>query len=88
MIGVLQATMVEMDIFYPGFAKKLAAAGWDLDTACIETRSGHRIHVVDSDSRLGGELGGFSDGDTTGPKRLGVSTAMAEETYRESKKVV
>jgi hypothetical protein len=48
-LGIVRATMDEMDRTFPGFAERLVEMGWDVDTACIETSSGFRISILNPD---------------------------------------
>ncbi|KAI8185172.1 hypothetical protein K4K51_011960 [Colletotrichum sp. SAR 10_75] len=43
MLGHIQATMALADEKYEGYARRLSAAGWNLEVAVLETRSGSRI---------------------------------------------
>lgn len=61
-IGILRATMDEMNRSFPGFASKLATKGWDLKTACIETCSGYRITVMLGEGHPGTIIIGERDG--------------------------
>ena len=45
-MGLVQSTLAELGGFAE-MARQLAATGWDLDTACIETRSGYRCVVLE-----------------------------------------
>lgn len=45
-MGLVQSTLGELEGFAE-MAGRLAATGWDLDTACIETRSGYRCVVLE-----------------------------------------
>ncbi|KAF8245571.1 hypothetical protein K440DRAFT_634152 [Wilcoxina mikolae CBS 423.85] len=84
-IGLVQATMDEMGKKFADVAKRLAEKGWDLDTACIETRSGFRVAVLD-----GGKSYAVSSTDLRDkPVTDGVvSTTASDTAYREDKKVV
>jgi hypothetical protein len=48
-LGIVRATMDEMDRTFPGFAERLVEMGWDVNTACIETSSGFRISIMNPD---------------------------------------
>ncbi|KAJ0379600.1 hypothetical protein COL26b_002110 [Colletotrichum chrysophilum] len=52
MLGHIQATMALSDEKYEGYARRLSAAGWNLEVAVLETRSGSRImrEVDDEDT--------------------------------------
>ncbi|KAJ0273769.1 hypothetical protein CBS470a_012094 [Colletotrichum nupharicola] len=52
MLGHIQATMALADEKYEGYARRLSAAGWNLEVAVLETRSGSRImrEVDDEDT--------------------------------------
>jgi len=82
-IGLVQATMGEMEKTFADVAKRLAEKGWDLDTACIETRSGFRVAVLD------GKCDAVSTDLRYKPITDGVvSTTTSDTAYREDKKMV
>ncbi|KAI5857218.1 vitamin B6 photo-protection and homoeostasis-domain-containing protein [Tricharina praecox] len=101
-VAVLQVTMDEMDGKFAALASQLAEKGWDLDTACIETRSGFRITVIDADHDENpdhdhdpGEVPGTREARADGSSSSSSSDGGVVETktesppaYRESKKAV
>jgi len=87
-VAVLQATMDEMDEKFTALIPQLVEKGWDLETACIETRSGFRITVVD-ENLSPGEIPGTREAptDNSGVGSL-VETSTSDSAYRERKKAV
>ena len=48
---LLRTTLRQMDDWFEDFMDGLVEAGWNVDTATIETRTGYRICVLGGDDR-------------------------------------
>lgn len=44
-LGVLETTLQDLEVFFQSTTERLRAAGWDLSTAALETKPGYRVGI-------------------------------------------